>query len=251
MLKLLSFTALASLFIFASCEDETPVIETTGAVNLLVGAEFDDEPLELTTKVYTYSEEMGLDLRLTKFDFYVSDVALVSAAGNGETELEEIDLWDFTGNGVRRTYTNIPTGDYNAIKIGIGVPQEENATFCNTCATTDPLADASHFWQNWSSYIFAKIEGQLDSDGDGVTDDAGIVYHSGTDALYRTVTVPVDLRVEADGTTELNLSVDIKALFRLNDTMIDIEAVPATHTDQELTNTKIVMDNFATAFSAE
>ena len=250
MLRFLPLAALATLLTFVACEDENPVVATTGDLNLLVNATFDDEPLELDTRVYTYSEAMGFDLRLNRFDFYASDLTLVGANG-AETELDDIDLWDFTGETVRRSYVDLPTGDYSAIKIGIGVPQAENGAFCNDCATTDPLADAGHWWQNWSSYIFAKIEGQLDTNGDGVTDDAGIVYHSGTDALYQTVTLPVDLEVMPDGSTTLALGIDIKELFRLPTGMIDLQAVPATHTDQQLANTKLVMDNFQTAFSVE
>ena len=247
MLRFLSFTALAGLFIFASCDDETPLIETTGEVILDARATFAEMPVTFTTEVYTYSEELGYDIRLSKFDFYASDITLVSADGE-EVELDEIDLFDFGNDSLTRRYTDIPSGAYTALKMSIGVPQEENADFCNTCATTDPLADAGYWWQNWSSYIFAKIEGQLDTNGDGVTDDAGIVYHSGTDALFRTVTLPVSLTVAADAPAEIAFDVDIKELFRIDGGMIDIQAVPATHTDAELANTKLVMDNFENAF---
>ena len=250
MTRFLALAAFVAGFTFVACDDDTPIVAGTGDVNLIVAANFDDEPLELTTDLYRYSDDLGYDLRITKFDFYASDIALVNADGT-ETELDDIDLWDFTGDALRRSYVDLPTGTYNAIKIGVGVPQEENGDFCNACATSDPLADASHWWQNWSSYIFAKIEGQLDANGDGITDEAGIVYHAGTDDLYRTVTVPVNVEVTPDGTTELRLAIDIKDLFRLDDGMIDIQAVPATHTDQQLANTRIVMDNFERAFRAE
>ena len=246
MFRLLALAVSAAFCIFASCDDETPIIATTGEVVLDARATFDDAPVTFTTEVYDYSDDLGYDLRLTKFDFYASDVTLVGADGE-EVELDELDLFEFGNANLTRRYTDIPSGEYTALKMSIGVPQDQNGDFCNTCATTDPLADASHWWQNWSSYIFAKIEGQLDSDGDGVTDDAGIVYHSGTDELFRTVTVPISLTVAEATPATIALDVDIKALFRIDGGMIDIGQVPATHTDNELANTKLVMDNFERA----
>ncbi len=272
MRKLIFLFLSIPVFIASSCDKETPELESVGDIEIIFKANYDGETF-FTQKEYDYDGDMSM--KLTMFNFFISNLALLEEqTSTEETELLEIDFVDLSFNetqmaeaeaGIKITARNIPIGSYNGFKIGFGVPADLNRTNPNDYGSGDVLANAGHFWAPWESYIFSKIEGFADKDGNGVfesTNDEGLTYHMGTDELYpdeRVLFPSNPLIVEDGGTIQVVLNIDVKKMFNMplvnydenEDGLLDIEMFDGTHgsTEEELEVAQQLMKNFSDAIS--
>jgi len=255
MKNIFFFIMLIGLFTSTSCKDENPgTLETVGDVNLKFKAFFGEEPLVMN-QAYSYID--GTPIKFSKFQFYISNVSLGQTTG-GVTEAAEVDLIDFTDStdptmaaeGISMIGSDIPVGDYSMINFGIGVAADLNRTEPADYGNTHPLSETAHYWAGWESYIFTKIEGKMDLNNDGVFDDQTIVYHLGGDQAFRDMSFPKPFVVEEDGTTTVNLDIDLrKILARSDSDYLDIASNPNIEEDTELAS--YLMDNHQTAISIE
>ena len=187
-LRLLSvFTLLVLALVNWSCDDEADTFVapiTDLAVDFT--AEFADRPLSILAESYSYPT--GAELRLVLFQYYVSDLSLISA--NGDTvRLEEIDLIRYRDAGgsatISRQFAGVPTGDYTGVTFGLGVKPELNNVDPNNFAA-DFVLNENEFWSPRTRYVFAKIEANAQLPG-STTFDTGLTYHLGSNELYRRV----------------------------------------------------------------
>ncbi|MBR9919419.1 MAG: hypothetical protein GYB31_01175 [Bacteroidetes bacterium] len=232
------------LFLLSGCVKE----EEVGGLELNFKATWDDAPLVMLNE---YDYEGGLKMTFQRFNFYIADVQLASESST--EDLIDIEFVDFDNMastseaeaGYSFLVDNIPAGDYATFRIGLGVPADLNATADSDYSGSHPLARASHYWPGWESYIFAMINGKVDTDGDGQFDDSSVLYHTGSDACYRLVEYTFPVRIEADKVTDLDLVVDLHQLFEDgNGGYIDILENTNTHNIQDLSVANQVMDNF-------
>ncbi len=267
-MKNLLFLLLFGVVLFANSCKDNPQVELTSDVNLNFNANYNDELL-LLEKEYLYEGDMPI--KFSQFNFYVANIALIKQIGNEfeETELLEIDFVDFPYNlnqaveaekGQTIQIKKIPVGEYDGIKIGFGVPADLNRTKPNEYSSGNPLSMASHYWDGWSSYIFSKIEGKADMNFDGsfeTNDGEGLAYHMGTDEVYTTRTLFENLSLKDNETLELQLNIDLKALFLMpnpdydanGDGYLDIENFESVHAADRLEIAKQMMNNFSEAIS--
>lgn len=255
MRNLILLLFITPIFLASSCDDEglqTP----SGEIELNFKAFFGDDPLVMYNSTYDYDTDVKVFFE--KFQFYLADVVLLGDSNTGEEELVEIDLIDFTGMqdqaaaeaGVTKNFNDIPVGNYTAIRLGIGVPADQNATQGTDYSDSHPLGIDGMYWSGWSSFIFAKIEGKTDSNGDGVHDDANLSYHTGTDEVYQEIVIPIQLMVEENKKSPtIGLDVNIQTLFQHDAGLLDIIENPGVHTDQHLHIAKAIMDMFQDAVS--
>jgi hypothetical protein len=232
-------------FLFSACNDK----DTTGNLDLNFIAEYDGEPFIVLEK-YDYTDEVSLQFQ--RFNFYISDIALIDEQGDATTlldiefvDFDAIDTEEEAQSGVVIQIGEVPTGNYKSIQIGLGVPSDLNATQESDYSDSHPLGRDSHYWSAWNSYIFTMINGKTDTDGDGIHDDGSILYHCGSDETYRmkTMTVPID--ITEDATTTLRFKVNLYQILKDGDGMIDVEAHPDTHDISNLELANKIMDNFA------
>ncbi|MEL6925385.1 MAG: MbnP family protein, partial [Bacteroidota bacterium] len=226
-------------------------------VDLSFRANFGDEPL-IMNQEYDYDDD--LKLFFSKFNFYISDLALLTEdCISGQIELTDIELIDFTDintsdqaarDGFRLKFTNIPTGEYAGIRLSIGVSPELNREEPAVFSTSHPLGNPSQYWEGWKSYIFSKVEGRADTDQDG-SFDLGYAYHMGGNAAFREICLLKNISLQEDQRTELDLNIDLRQLFITDDTTFDIETTPGTHTEEGLNTSVLLMDNFEEAFDIE
>jgi len=215
------FLTLTSLLLAASCGKETTNPIDTAKLNLSFRAIYDGEPLVLEQKNYSYD---GNPIRFTRINFYISDMAAVNS--DGETELSEIQFINLTEThktpidaeiGTVMSFSNVPVGTYNQLKFGVGVPADLNKTNPSDYSTSHPLGadNSGEYWEAWDSYIFAKIEGQYDGDGNGFDgNDVSFAYHAGRDNSYRLIDdIDHSINLTAGNTTELVFELDIKILL--------------------------------------
>ncbi len=252
MKNIIIFLTFSSLLLAASCGKENTNPIDTAKLNLSFRATYGGEALILEQKNYTYK---GNPIRFTRINFYVSDMAAVN--NDGETELAEIQFINLTEThktqvdaeqGTVMTFSKVPVGTYNQLKFGVGVPADLNKTNPSDYSTSHPLGadNSGEYWEAWDSYIFAKIEGQFDTDGNGFDgNDISFAYHAGRDNLYSPIKLDNSINLTAGNTTELVFELDIKTLFSFpQGDLIDLESHnPNGHGAENF----LIMDNFKRA----
>ncbi len=252
MKNILLFLTFSSLLLAASCGKENTNPIDTAKLNLSFRATYGGESLVLEQKNYDYE---GNPIRFTKINFYISDMAAVN--NDGETELSEIQFIDLTQThrtpgdaetGTVKSFSNVPVGTYNQLKFGIGVPADLNKTSPSDYSTSHPLGadNSGEYWEAWNSYIFAKIEGQFDVDGNGFDgNDISFAYHAGRDNLYAPIELDNAIDLTAGNTTDLVFELDIKTLMsQRNGGLLELQPHnPNGHGAENF----LIMDNFQRA----
>lgn len=267
MKKVLLFLALSIAFL-TGCDDDPPK-QTVTNVNLNFKAVYDGETL-IAYEEYTYPD--GRLFRIDNFNFFVSDIALVSEDVNGnsqETELEDIAFINLTfpeeqvaeaEAGYTLNFVDIPTGEYNGLKIGFGVAADLNRSKPAEYGAGHPLTQ--NYWEGWSSYIFSQLEGAADMNNNGeiVTGGADTevyTYHAGTDDVYNSHVFSKIIELDGDSNT-ISIEIDVKELFRNTspdfdqngDGYLDIQTFSASHSDPAtMPITGGIMQNFSLATS--
>lgn len=237
------FTFLVSgILLVSSCKKD----EEVGTVTLNFKAVYDGQPL-YTFDTKPFSD--GQELQFTHLSMLVSELTLTRQGGTellDEIELVNLSFEDLAtaeaGYTVR--INDVPAATYSAISFGIGVPADLNAMSPADFSSNNPLSNTGYYWLPWSSYIFQKVEGRLDTLGNGAL-DLGFALHTGSDPLYQVLTSSIPMTVE-DG---MDLNLDIVLDYKLLLDGIDIKANPQNHNPQDITTIQAMVDNLGAAFT--
>ncbi len=270
MKKYLILFAAMPFFIVSCDPEDDKVVESATGVELTFKANYSGDAAPMQ-KEFTYAD--GNAIKFVQMDFYISNVALMkdNSPESPEVELTEIDFVDLTYtneidamNGYTIVFDQIPTGSYAGLKIGIGVPADLNRDVPEDYGSTHPLNKNSHYWEGWSSYIFAKIEAGADLDGDGEiviggAESEGLSYHTGTDEVYQEVIIAHPIDLVEDQTFKLNLNVDLNQVFLTSnpdhdlngDGYLDIDEFRGTHTNDKLEVAIKMMENLANSITLD
>ena len=234
------FTALILCFI-SGCDSDKE-----GSLILQFRANYDGEPLTMLSEK-TFS---GLPIRFGHLSMYVSDIQLLK---DGGTELlSEVELVDLSYNdpvsaseGFSIQFDGIPEGDYIGIRFSIGVPADLNAKVPTDFSSSHPLSRTGYYWQAWESYIFMKIEGNLDSALPG-SFETPFAYHTGSDELFRTfeITGPA-ININSKEVEEGGLLFDYKDVLE----GVDILANPQNHNPQDTVQINRIVNNLSSSIN--
>ncbi len=229
--------SLALLSLIISCDStESPGGDVT-TVDVIFKALYNGDPLVMNNR-YIYD---GKEISFSKLQFYISDLSLVSE--NMEISINEIDFIDFTNNninetdainGIKVSKASIPVGNYEGIKLGIGVPSDLNENTPVDYSSSHPLGQASEYWSNWNSYIFSKLEGKFDQDGDPTILEGDILHHIGMDEMLREKEVTdLDIAVKTNTNTEVIIELDVFDILNGTSTnsSINLDLEGFTHTN--------------------
>ena len=236
---------------FITCNKQTVAPVDTASLNLSFRATYGNETLVLDNQT-TYDYE-GKAVKFSQVNFYLAN--LVAINDDGETELSEIQFIDLTlthatstdaERGTVRNFSKVPIGEYKYFGLGVGVPHDLNKTNPSDYATNHPLGatNSSEYLEDWNGYIFVRIEGQYDQDGDGFgSNDINFSYQvGGRESLYRPVEFESTLVFNAGETINLDFELDIKRLLtRPAGSLIPIIDYDPTDINEER---QIIMDNF-------
>ena len=249
--KLLSLLILG-LFL-ASCDDDDSVEMDvkTGQLELEFALEYEGEPV-----VYfdPYYYEDSLLMGFSRVNFYFSDFKL------NDQMVEEIAFIDFesvsdpgsAADGLTYTIDDVEAGPYSDMSFSIGVPQRMNDEVPANFSSDHPLSKVSEYWEGWTSYIFAKFEGNLDLSEDG-TRETGFAFHMGGNEVFRTLNASgLPLEIQEDETTTVKIILELKELFKNgDDEYIDLTDTQGSHNANELDFMKQWSDNYGDAFRIE
>jgi hypothetical protein len=179
-MKYLSLASLLLTFLLSSCRsgDKSITVEFQLVQN--------GTPYSMSTPFNKGDTAIALDL----FHFYISELTI------GDAVVSEVLFVDPSDS----TYSNYTLNlDKRAstVSFGLGVAEDMNAMDPTTFATSHPLSSAFAMYWTWASkYRFIKAEGRYNASGDlsDAANNGGIIWHTGTDPLYRTATLEADIR---------------------------------------------------------
>ncbi len=244
-MKLLNFIFFSLLILgLASCNDDPA--DTEGTVTLHFKAVYDDIPLQMFNN---RPFENGQTLEFTHLSMIISDLELLK---QGSSELlDEVEIVNLTFDnttaaeaGYTLTISGVPTGTYDGMRFGVGVPADVNAKKPADFSSGNPLSNTAYYWTPWSSYIFMKTEGRLDTIGNGTT-DLGFALHTGSDALYNILEANIPLTVQDGLETNMDIVIDYKKVLQ----GVDIKANPQNHSPDDISTITAIVNNLAIAFS--
>ncbi len=248
------------LIAFASCVEEQQILGPSGNVNLNIHAQFAGNPLVLD-QPYLFGS--ANQVKFDQFNFFISNVTLLEAETEDETDLLEVELADFSGNTSPANvqpatfeFSTVPAVKYRGIKISIGVPSGLNKSSVQTYGAGHPLKQAfdTHFWEDGNSFFFMKLAGVYDLNGDGSygtsPEDNPFELFPAKNGNFQTLTLLKTFTLENRQTVDLDLSVDVLKLLQSADNQTIDFTDPANLSTYNPANddlSALLMGNFETA----
>jgi len=221
------YFSLLSLLIF-SCKSDDDKLK------LNFQLEYDSNPLVMFEPV---DYPGGNKILISKVSFYISALSILHDDNpSGATfDVKDVDYIDLTNahadlksaeEGLAVEY-DLPTTNIDQVFMIVGLNSNLNATVPTDYSSSNDLSLAGEYWPGWESYIFAKIEGMIDLDGDGTLEQQ-VALHLGSNEARREI-----ITTNLDNETELNISIDIKKVFEHDGEIYDIATTPQIHTINE------------------
>lgn len=237
----LTFLALAVAALDARAAGE-PKAAKKGAVALRFENRVDGDKLRLNDSIRLYKNPNGDDFKVTKFNYYISNLSLIDKKGNRVSVPDSYILVNAADTAtLLQEIPNIPEGKYHGIAFTIGVDSARNFSGAQTGAL-DPARGM--FWSWNTGYIYVKFEGESPK---SASKNNRLTFHIGgakaPNNTIRTFTqrLPKTLKIKAGKTPELALEVNAAALFR-GKTSVDFARLSTTMGGP---NAVIVADNYS------
>lgn len=247
-IPIIAFTVFS--FMSCSCPHET----ASGTLNLQFTSTYQSKPLVLNTW-FPYGG--GGQIKFDRQYLFLSDIRLM--INNSWYPLKDIELLEFTDvqdsetsakNGLNKMYTQIPEGGYSMIQFTIGVNSEFNKKKPADFPSSSPLSNSGNYWTSWNSYIFSKLQGFYDIEGDG-TANFPVSYHLGTDTVLRTITLPCNLLITENGTAKLHINYESQNAFLTPGGYLNLKTVPNMHSNANVNEQIEMANNYSTSFSIQ
>jgi hypothetical protein len=244
MKKLLLFL-LPIAFLSTRCNPKgggcTPSPEFFGTMMLNIKPTLNDKPFVIN-QVYDIN---GKKVRFTRLSFLLTETCPKMESENGSCgtnayliDLTTLDDATKSAAGFTQKLTNLMAGNMSKLSMGFGVAANLNSSKPKDFGGTNPLSDAGLYWDSWNSYIFSKLEGLMDKDGDGKF-ETGITLHTGGNDGFRSTIFAKSFTVDATNATTLNFDLNVNTLLR----GIDLATVNSTHQTGDAPTMLKLMDN--------
>lgn len=249
-MKRLLFLFLPLILLSSKCKKDDVI---AGSITLNIKTFYDDKPL-IINKIYDYK---GKKVRFTKWSFFASNIHGPKELIPGSFAEGKENLWynntlfDFSDltdslvvqKGIAKTISS-SAGSSEKFNIILGVENNKNIRKPKDFPSTDPLSDAGNYWDAWNSYIFTKLEGLMDKDGDGKF-ETGITIHTGGNEVLQNLTFTKNVVVNISEITTINGDLNLNKLLN----GIDLTTVNSTHQTGDLPTMKLFMGNFKEALT--
>jgi hypothetical protein len=213
------------IFIMLGCSDKE---DSTGDLSITMNLVYNGEPL-IMFQNYEYPD--GRTINFSRFSMYLSDIKLdeqlISDVEYHNITDSHIDLAS-AQDGYQWEIKDIESGDYNNLNFGVGVNETQNAKDPGEFESGHPLAKPAEHWFSWSSYIFLKLEANMDSNNDG-TNDFPIALHLGSNDAYKLINLNKAIRINEGETTETSIIIDLYEFLGGEDNTYDVDSNPQIH----------------------
>lgn len=164
-------------------------------VSLHLHPKLGDQPFALNT---TATAEMGYAFRVTRLQYYVSEIKLTHDGGQ-VTPVTDLYLLVTAQKDSIFDLGSFPVTSIEGIEFSIGVDQAHNHLDPASYASNHPLApkNPSMHWGWTAGYRFIALEGKTSNNG-GTTFPDVFQVHTIDDANYQTVSLPVQGTMDGD-----------------------------------------------------
>jgi hypothetical protein len=193
------------LLLSNACKQKSsnPITNPTGNVSIHFNHQVGGSNLVQGEMIYTNQAGNMYSIDLLKY--FVTNIILVKDDGH-EFKLKNYDLINaFDPNFLNIDATNVPNGNYTAMKFLVGIDKVNNQTAGT--GDLDPRYNMSWSWN--FGYIFFKHEGTY-KNTIGVTE--AITQHLGTDEALMSVNIPITLNVLGNNKI-MNLVFDLNKMY--------------------------------------
>lgn len=240
------------LIAFEGCIPDPVIPENTSNVEIRVFGAVDNDPFKMGQ---TFTNPMGDDYRVELLKMYLSDIYLYKA--NGDSALvKDVAFLNFEsshgegGSGSISIYGKVPNGNYNLLKMGLGLNEERNAKKPSDFPQGHPQSLLNQtYWEWLNSYRFIMIDGRVDTIPGEQTYLKPFSYHTGLDTLYRTTTVDLNsLVVEDNKIATALIKFDLNRVFGNEAQPLDLKNEGSYHGESDLEIGIKVSDNFSESF---
>jgi hypothetical protein len=256
MKKLLFLLFAFALFGLTACGDDDdgsdPMPVEATSLEIQFQATYGDDPLVLFQAV---EHPEGYALIFSEISFYLSDLALIREDGS-ELILKDIDRIRMTPdhldaasaeNGTPYLIEDVPSGNYQGIRFGIGVREDLNAMEPADFDIDHPLNQPGQYWTGWESYIFVRTEGKADTLDDGIF-EYDLALHTGGDMTYRVKDLLRPISIASGEKTVFPITIDYRAmLVPENKAPYDLIKTPQIHSLVHVDAAIELADNFLEA----
>jgi len=204
-----------------------------------------DEVLQLDSGNYT--NKLGQDFTVTKFNYYISTIQLTRTNGEIYISDQHFLIKEEDSNSKMIELFKIPPGAYTSIQFTIGVDSLANCSGIQSGAL-DPINGM--FWTWNTGYIFLKLEGKSMASN---APNGILEYHIGgfksPSNCIRTVNLAFTspLIITKKETREITIIADVMELLT-SPADIDFSKLPVV-TGSE--NSQMICDNYKDAFALQ
>lgn len=235
------------VLLIQSCSEDKAV----GAIEFNFKLLYDGNPL-VAGQAYDYP--LGFKFFVTKFSMFLSELSIENSTASVDiSDAIFLDLaatqfdTQTASQGATIRFEDIPEQEYTNLRISLGLPGILNNTNPTDYTTDSPLANTGEYWAGWESYIFHKLEGKMDPDGDGEL-DTGIALHIGSNDAYRSRSIQKNIIINGGETTVVEILIDLKDVLSIDGEAFDLKETPQVHHLGVLPKVLPIMDNLIEIF---
>ena len=217
--------AMGMVLLLGGCLKEDPRWPPVRSVEATFEPTWNGVPFEKSNVYLSAANERVL---VQQVKFYLSGITLIGA--DGEVLLSAADLFDLVNGPVTREF-EVPVGDYDSLRFGLGLPPELNHGDITAIDPAAPLGAAQGMYWTWATlYRFMIFDGRFDTVPDITgTPPFQFSIHTGRDACYRERTVAFPLHVTQRGTGTIVFEVDIARFFGDGGQLLDLSQGSQSH----------------------
>lgn len=187
-------------------------------------------------------------LQFTHLSMLVSDMTIFDLPES--VLLKDVELVDMSfddADSALEGYTlrldKLQAKTYRGFSFGIGVPPVLNNKQPADFASSHPLSKTGYYWEPWSSFIFMKIEGRIDTLAP-LDYETAFAFHTGSDPLYTLLeSDQIEIVIEDGKNTDVFIAVDFVRLLE----GIDIASNPQNHNPADLVQIAEIVNNLQSA----
>ncbi len=192
------------------------------------------------------------------YDYYFTNIKILGTdMQNGSNLLSESYLYDYELTGSLMRSVKGERASFTNLNFNIGVPNILNHADPSLPSATSALniANAGDMHWGWNpGYIFAKLEGKVDTTNNGVADfNHNFVFHLGTDEIFRSLNF-TDLTWNSIGDNKFrtNFNLLVKEIFDKASDPIDLRVQYSSHSSpSQMVLSNKVVDNLQNAILKE